>query len=577
MLNFDADKTFKGKFILTFPIVKTPTEVDAELIFSPGKFVLLRFKTDFNIEKEPFYAQGHIVFTSKEGSFLLYNFIKDDDWLWGFVFQYALRINKVLFSCDRNYNWDMLVINKISLHTENLNEWLFRRMPTEYQEKLEAIKNYKSQIDFDIKTKENKLVHIFDEFKYREKENTHKLEIKTFISLESKDTPFDEKDIYECCKKIELLLIILSGVRQNKVTMKVNNDLFFYMPNYQEPNKISQSYFIFRLNVLKEEGVLGAIFDNFYQKIEDIETAFPNFWGLMNSSSTSYWEDNYFRLFSMLDSITSKKKLETEIPFSEHQKKEICLKMKEFIITFYNKILENEKSEEKRKEYDQILGNICNKLDNRLTYRQKVRKLLRRCLTEDAIKIIDISEENLGHIVDMRNKLAHADPLTEDLKRYRHVIFHKVLLLIFYLIWRDLGINDKTIFYSLAKSFHFVKYFANEKELDIYNGIPLFNFSEAEVKNLQKIPYGYSLEDRKPVYSKIILEKIGEKYSVNIEKNIKYREKIAQAYSLTSEMITALVKEIYPEAVKIKFLPNIWVDDCNSFSKDISNVFIVEI
>jgi hypothetical protein len=169
----------------------------------------------------------------------------------------------------------------------------------------------------------------------------------------------------------------------------------------------------------------------------------------------------------MLDSIISAKIKEDKISFYEKEKKEIKNIFENKLNTFDNSDIVS-RSNLSKDEYNNIKKNIVTSclLGNKKPYLYKIKELY-NTLSDETKKIIDFSDELFELLKESRNNIAHANKLSEKFYEKSNILYYKTLLFICYLIWKDLGLDDKAIWNELCPHTN-IKLYCNEKELYKY-------------------------------------------------------------------------------------------------------------
>ncbi|MCL1973141.1 MAG: hypothetical protein FWG57_09210 [Endomicrobia bacterium] len=571
MLNFDTNHTFDG--LANIPEYKL-TDIEAKITFKQGHFIHI----ELHLKEDLKYSLNKITnihFNLEKGSIFISD-IKAD--MYNEIFShknYSFTAKTAIFTHAKDFDWSTFKINKISLHTTNINKWLYFSLPDDYIEIIKEIDNYKSQINIkNIQYADHKL-NITDSFIYikdKKKDDLYKLTVKGYINVEDISNNFDINEIKIIIGNLELLLCVLTNYPQSPVTVKLNEKMFFYQANSSHikvSNPNSHLDFAFWFNMLRDDS-MQDIFTNLFNKIDTIKSTYHGLWGIINNPTDHFYDDVFFRIFAMLDCITRTKSPDIKIPFSKKQKKEIR--------GFFANIIEEHLKElpNRDKQYYVIKEKISNSIyySNELSYKNRIQYIITNYLSDEAKKIIHINSETLDNIVELRNAFAHLNNLPNFFYTEGHVIYNKTLLLIFYLLWKDLGISDKVIFGNLKRTFNVLKYGCNPKELDIYHGTLFIALGDKEFKKLSLIKHGYTIPKKEKSYSDIVIEKRKNRYSINV-KNTKTFKKNINSKNHTDSKDS--VKELYISCKysEIKQVSEIWIENRDTQLK-IHNVFIVE-
>ena len=558
MLNFDINDSFDGSVDIPEHKLKN---IKATIIFKQGKLIDINLFFDTS-PNQNINDSSIMYFNFKKGSICLadlkasqYNNMLSST-------NYSFFAKKAIFTYANNFDWNNFKINKISLHTSNLNRWLFFSLPEDYVEKIKEIDNYKSQININnIQYNKHKL-SIYDNFIYikdNKKEDLYRLIAKGYITIEDKDTNFNINEASILIGDIELLLCVLTGYPQSPITVKFNENMFFYQTNgshIKVQNPDSHLDFIFWFNILNQKNNMQDILINFFAKTDIIKKTYRGLWGLINNPADDFYDDVFFRIFAMLDCITKNKSEDIKIPFSDEQKADI----KNVLANIIEKQMTN--FPDYNDQYSVIKERIIESVDysNGLSYKNRIQYIMKNYLSVEATEIISIDDKTLSKIVKLRNSFAHLNELPDFFYTEGYQIYNKTLLLIFYLLWKELGINDKVIFANLNRTFNTLKQACSKQKLDVYNGTPLISLSDGEFNKLLLIKHGHAIPSMEKTYSNIILEKIKDLYSINVEMTNAFQKNIySKKYASVKDYVISLYS---PQKYNdITYVSDIWIEN----------------
>ena len=135
-----------------------------------------------------------------------------------------------------------------------------------------------------------------------------------------------------------------------------------------------------------------------------------------------------------------------------------------------------------------------------------------------------MTDENIKILKGLRDDVAHANEIKNATSDYTYIFLlkDKLILLIYYLIYKDLGIDDKDVINNFYKSFHELirNPELNRKFLDLAAGeIPFFNVDQETYENVKSSSLYYiSLEinekEKKYKFNKDINDKILKIWSI---------------------------------------------------------------
>jgi len=392
-----------------------------------------------------------------------------------FLFEIVYRYNSIPFnlyaeivfeSPDKNFDWNNFEITNIQFTTKYLNMF-FKRVSIGYdnsEELKKAVTSYDSFLKCDIKFS-NKNISI-------QEINTPKNDTQDeiYLTLTVNNNTLSIKETEELIFNTSLIFDILTGFSNEANNITINQSIKLHKIKYnldlEEANNWTSLFF----TVAELENHLNIIFINFFNNLNNFKETYKHIWAIFNSSKQSFYEYKFFTLFSMLDSIVSVKIKENKIDFYKDEKKEIRHALKSKLDTFdsSNIISRNNLSIEEYKEIKENIVARCLEGNNK-PYLCKIKELY-NTLSDTTRRIIDFNDNLLALLRDSRNAIAHANKLPKEFHEKFNILYYKTLLFICCLIWKDLGLDDKTIWNSLSPYTN-ISHNCNQEELKHYRNL----------------------------------------------------------------------------------------------------------
>ena len=379
---------------------------------------------------------------------------------------FTLYAETVFESPDKNFDWNKFGITNIKFTTRYL-DMFFKRVIINYpnQEKLkEKINSYDSFLKCNIKFS-NKIILI-------QEINTQKNDTQDeiYLTLTVNNDALSIKETDELIFNITLIFNILTGFSNEAKNITINQNIKLHKNEYKIDLEEATNWTSLFFTVAELENHLNIIFINFFNNLNNFKETYKHIWAIFNSSKQSFYEYNFFTLFSMLDSIVSIKIKENKIDFYKDEKKQIRHVLKSKLDTFdsSNIISRNNLSIEEYKEIKENIVARCLEGNNK-HYLCKIKELY-NTLSDTARRIIDFNDNLLALLRDSRNAIAHANKLPKEFYEKFNILYYKTLLFICCLIWEDLGLDDKTIWNSLSPYTN-ISHNCNQEELKRYKNL----------------------------------------------------------------------------------------------------------
>jgi len=425
MIGYDLEKEFKGSIFI--PELNV-SGVRAILLFSNRKKIKLTFTTNKHIDDgnqfyllKPIEVNNMIFQSDAGGSFFLTDISSHNMEVRANDFTYDFLIRTALFNPKPDLKeWDNFKIRKISVYTNNITKWLYPNIHVDYCiKRKDILSEYKSNFNINIDyKKKNATLNIYDSFsskwEYIVANDTFTNKFKGLIHIENKSNDFTIDEADQIINNINFLLCILTAQHQYSKNIIFNDTISFYTEtsSYMKEEKYKGNY-LFNISTLNTAQVFNQIFDSCLNKTDKMYKKYHGLWTIFNVQPAIFIEDKFFRLFSMLDSIA--------------------------------------RSEE-------IKG--C--------YATKIKTIRDKFLSDSAKAIIDIPDDTIKKLTDIRNSIAHADKLPEFIFEEGDAIYDKAYLFVMYLLWIDIGLNDQIIFQAISRTFYNLYTACNEEALTKY-------------------------------------------------------------------------------------------------------------
>ncbi|OUS03265.1 hypothetical protein A9Q81_07720 [Gammaproteobacteria bacterium 42_54_T18] len=332
----------------------------------------------------------------------------------------------------------------------------------------------------------------------RQKANNHEVNIYTMITCETKSGFWSAPQVIELIHEIKTIFTLLLGfpvgveyVLDRDESGKMQS--VYFLSSISDKNYSTESQYCFVSSAyLFENDKWGDVFSCFFDKKS---TDFRNVWykvaGLMSYEGS--WEYEILAYVSLVDRYVSlyAKAIDKKLPDKKFKK------VRRSIRALLHEIRGGfaKDSEESHAEYDLIFESIARQtlgLGNSKfsSFAEKFEYALSE--TDGVIKgIIDLSPEDVAHLIKFRNSVAHGDdPKIKNGNNisYEVVLSNKLKLLLLYWLYRDIGFSDMDFVVFLDNWFHpsVRKARLNKVALDRASGKYLYldvnktNFSKAK-------------------------------------------------------------------------------------------------
>lgn len=268
----------------------------------------------------------------------------------------------------------------------------------------------------------------------------------SMITLESIDKRLKSDQLIEKIYEIRAILSLLTGHKidieyvLDRSTKRNTNSIYFansFQKSVSFDNKINC---IIPSALLFRENKFEMVFKNLYEKNYDI---FKKTWsrlsGCLDKGET--WEYEFLSHVSTLDSYTNIHTKNIGKKISKNQFKNIKRKLIEQ--------LEDLSKGSSDAKYEFVISSIAKQIgiirnSTLVTFQDRIDYCLEN--TSPAIlESINLNTDQLNHIKDIRNKIAHGDiPKTKhsyDLT-YESILKSKLMVLLLYWFYRDVGFTD---------------------------------------------------------------------------------------------------------------------------------------
>ena len=393
-----------------------------------------------------------------------------------FLFEIVYRYNSIPFnlyaeivfeSPDKNFDWNNFGITNIKFTTKYL-DMFFKRISIDYdnlEELKKAITSYDSFLKCDINFS-NKIISI-------QEINTQKNDTQDeiYLTLTVNNNTLSIKETEELIFNTSLIFDILTGFSNEAQNVTINQSIKLHKIKYNLDLEKTTSWSGLFFTVAELEKHLNIIFFKFFNNVEDFQKTYNHIWAIFNSSKQAFYEYKFFTLFTILNSIISTKIEETTIiAFNKNEVKEIKQSLKDKLDSFddnaiisRNKLLEDVYKKTKKNIIDTCLSG------NNKPYLNKIKELYNN-ISNTAKKIIDFNDILFDLLKQTRNYIAHGKDLDNKFYKYYQNLYYKTLLFICYLIWRDLGLDDKTIWNGLSPYTN-ISHYCNQEELKHYKNL----------------------------------------------------------------------------------------------------------
>ena len=142
------------------------------------------------------------------------------------------------------------------------------------------------------------------------------------------------------------------------------------------------------------------------------------------------------------------------------------------------------------------------------SFKKKIKELIN--FQFDDCKIIDLTSSEIKFVIENRNNISHGEDFnfTDNVQD----IYNKIIVLIFYSIWKELGFSSSVIKNNVAKSFSSYYHYFDKKAINEDN-IEKISLKHKNFNKISKYNYEFC-----------VIEKNGDKYFFN-ERYTKYLRK----------------------------------------------------
>ncbi len=414
-----------------------------------------------------------------------------------------------------------LRFNGIEVILSGVSEWFNSDNHFEYKEGSIIRKIETKEINVDIKNKD-KSFSLSSHYGFKTESKQSVAKINEFVSFlfENKNNIFSKDDILSFSNDLSHLFTILMdcSVLLEQVRVRINNDyydIFFNTSRIQKKPYSNRERCFAHNRILSTDWSL--VFDNYY-KSKFISYLWPRFAGMINFEG--FWEYEIFGYVSFVDR--------------------------------YCKIFCEGKG---------IKGNAH--------FNEKLKYTL-STMNSDIINILNLNEKHFKHIKKIRDEVAHCDELSLHKSgniTYEMSLKSKLVLLLTYWFFRDVGLSDKEFMLSLRSSLHPTtrKARINTEQLDRALGDILFvklkkNDFE-EIKRDDNV-FLYNLKDNSYSYHKEASELFREWYKLGS----------TNKYKSINEYLSHTIKDKNVESVS--YLSHMYVEN-NDTTKEIWSVCIL--
>lgn len=349
---------------------------------------------------------------------------------------------------------------------------------------------------------------------HSEKDGRFAVSQKTAICVEPKDATFTCDGVIDHVNRVKNLLSILIGYPLSieycfDVRDRKRSSIYFV--NFQEDKQKFENQIecLVRASYLFSENRWDTVFKNAFETNKD---NFINIWSRLPGLSdfSKYWEYELLACVSLTDRYASvfSKVTDNKIPKKQFSNIRKCL---ENSVNSY--VRDNASSNLNQDVITSIIQQIEFIKNTKYPSFQSCFEFTYNSMSADFRNIINLSEEDFGHLKNLRNKIAHGDtPTTKHDSDLTHEMTLQSKLLVILYCWalRDFGIPEIDCIHALGNWMHPMIRSADlnktalDKTIGHYKFLPL---TKQDFTRAEKVKLG-----------PIVLEFIGK------GKNYKYRK-----------------------------------------------------